>query len=54
MFGARDLAVGRACVEPVAGVVCGIDPGGALIVAVGSGVVAVRAGSLVLKARPDA
>ena len=48
-FAMRDRAVGRECVEPVAGRVCGIDPGGALLVAVGSGVVAVRAGSLVLK-----
>lgn len=53
-FAARDRAVGRVCVAPVAGVVCGIDSGGALVVAVGSGVVAVRSGSLVLKAGPDA
>lgn len=49
LFASRDLAAGHACVEPVAGRVCGIDPGGALLVEVGSGVVAVRAGSLVLK-----
>ena len=49
VFAARDLAVNRRCVEPIDGVVCGIDASGALVVAVGSGVVAVRSGSLVLK-----
>jgi BirA family biotin operon repressor/biotin-[acetyl-CoA-carboxylase] ligase len=48
-FAERDRAAGRECVEPVRGRVCGIDPSGALLVGVGSGVVAVRAGSLVLK-----
>lgn len=48
-FAARDRAAGRDCVEPVMGRVCGIDSGGALVVALGSGVVAVRSGSLVLK-----
>jgi BirA family biotin operon repressor/biotin-[acetyl-CoA-carboxylase] ligase len=53
MFAARDLAVGRRCIEPVAGIVRGIDVSGALLVAVGSAggaaVTAVRAGSLVLE-----
>lgn len=48
-FAARDLAAGRECVEPVAGRVKGIDRGGALLVDVGSTVVAIRAGSLVLE-----
>jgi BirA family biotin operon repressor/biotin-[acetyl-CoA-carboxylase] ligase len=48
-FAARDRASGKECIEPVRGRVCGIDPGGALLVELGSGVVAVRAGSLVLK-----
>jgi BirA family biotin operon repressor/biotin-[acetyl-CoA-carboxylase] ligase len=48
-FAARDLAAGVRCVEPVAGTVCGIDPGGALLVELGSGVIAIRSGSLVLK-----
>lgn len=50
IFAARDHAVGRECVEPVAGRVCGIDPSGALLVGLASGIVAVRSGSLVLKA----
>jgi BirA family biotin operon repressor/biotin-[acetyl-CoA-carboxylase] ligase len=52
-FGERDLAVGRACLEPAVGVVQGIDPAGALLVDVSSRgskqVVAVRAGSLVFR-----
>jgi BirA family biotin operon repressor/biotin-[acetyl-CoA-carboxylase] ligase len=52
-FGERDLAAGRACVEPAIGVVQGIDPAGALLVDVSSRgsrqIVAVRAGSLVLR-----
>jgi BirA family transcriptional regulator, biotin operon repressor / biotin---[acetyl-CoA-carboxylase] ligase len=48
-FGARDRAQGRHCVEPLEGIVRGISPGGALLVEVASGVVEVRAGSLVLK-----
>jgi BirA family biotin operon repressor/biotin-[acetyl-CoA-carboxylase] ligase len=52
-FAARDLAVGRRCIEPVAGVVAGIDASGALLVDVGSprgrAVSAVRAGSLILE-----
>ena len=48
-FAARDFAVGRACVEPTAGRVRGIDAGGALLVEIASGVTAFRAGSLVLR-----
>lgn len=52
-FAARDYAVGRRCVEPVAGTVMGIDASGALLVGVASpghgDVTAVRAGSLVLE-----
>jgi BirA family biotin operon repressor/biotin-[acetyl-CoA-carboxylase] ligase len=48
-FAGRDRAVGRECVDPVRGRVCGIDASGALMVELGSGVVAVRSGSLVLK-----
>ena len=56
-FAGRDLAVGRRCREPAAGVVQGIDASGALLVAIASGdaspggprVVAVRAGSLILE-----
>lgn len=50
VYAARDQAVGRECVEPVAGRVCGIDASGALLVGLASGIVAVRSGSLVLKA----
>ena len=48
-FEARDLAVGRHCSEPVAGRVVGLDERGALLVDATSGVVAVRAGSLVFQ-----
>jgi BirA family biotin operon repressor/biotin-[acetyl-CoA-carboxylase] ligase len=48
-FAARDLAAGRACLEPVRGRVIGIDASGALKVDVGSEVVLVRGGSLVLQ-----
>jgi len=48
-FARRDFARGRRCVQPVDGVVRGIDARGALIVDVGPEVVAVRSGSLVLK-----
>ncbi len=54
VFAARDQAVGKECVEPVAGRVCGIDPSGALLVGLASGIVAVRSGSLVLKISSDA
>ena len=48
-FAGRDLARGRECVEPIVGVVQGIDSTGGLLVDVGSQQVAVRTGSLVLK-----
>jgi len=48
-FAARDLAVGRHCVEPAVGRVRGIDDCGALLVETTSGVVAARAGSLVFQ-----
>ena len=47
-FSARDLASGRRCTEPLPGIVSGIDASGALLVHSMDGVVAVRAGSLVL------
>jgi BirA family transcriptional regulator, biotin operon repressor / biotin---[acetyl-CoA-carboxylase] ligase len=47
-FAARDLAIGQRCAEPVSGTVQGIDSAGALLVQSAAGVVAVRAGSLVL------
>jgi len=53
-FADRDLAKGKRCVEPVAGTVQGIDASGALLVRVGSEITAVRGGSLVLQACPDA
>lgn len=48
-FEARDLAVGRRCLEPVAGRVAGIDERGALLVETPTGVVQARAGSLVFQ-----
>jgi len=48
-FAARDLAVGRPCVEPAVGRVRGIDECGALLVETASGVVTARAGSLVFQ-----
>jgi BirA family biotin operon repressor/biotin-[acetyl-CoA-carboxylase] ligase len=48
-FADRDLARDRLCLEPVSGVVHGIDERGSLLVDVGSHTVAVRTGSLVLK-----
>ena len=48
-FSTRDLAAGRACVEPVAGRVTGIDGRGALLVETAFGVVEARTGSLVLQ-----
>jgi BirA family transcriptional regulator, biotin operon repressor / biotin---[acetyl-CoA-carboxylase] ligase len=47
-FAARDLAAGQRCAEPVTGTVQGIDAGGALLVQSATGIIAVRAGSLVL------
>jgi BirA family biotin operon repressor/biotin-[acetyl-CoA-carboxylase] ligase len=49
VFARRDYARGRRCVQPAEGVVQGIDARGALLIDVGSEVVAVRSGSLVLK-----
>ena len=50
-FAERDIAVGRACLEPAVGVVQGIDAAGSLLVDISSQgtkqVVVVRAGSLV-------
>lgn len=48
-FAERDLAAGRACMEPVDGWVIGIDSSGSLLVSVGGEPTAIRAGSLVLK-----
>ena len=48
-FADRDYAVGRGCVEPIAGRVAGIDSTGALLINTGSRIAAVRAGSLVLQ-----
>ena len=48
-FAVRDLARGRECVEPVGGVVQGIDSTGGLLIDVGTQQVSVRTGSLVLK-----
>ena len=48
-FASRDCARGRECVQPAGGVVRGIDARGALLVGVGSEIIAVRSGSLVLK-----
>jgi BirA family biotin operon repressor/biotin-[acetyl-CoA-carboxylase] ligase len=48
-FEARDLAIGRRCVEPVPGRVAGIDERGALLVETTAGLVHARAGSLVFQ-----
>ena len=48
-FNARDLARGRACVEPAIGRVAGITPTGELLVALADSVVPFRSGSLVLR-----
>lgn len=48
-FAERDLAVGRACVEPLQGWVIGIDSSGSLLVSDGGDHTAIRAGSLVLR-----
>lgn len=57
-FASRDLAAGRRCSQPAAGVVQGIDGSGALLVTVGwegsPRVAAFRAGSLVLDPVADA
>jgi BirA family transcriptional regulator, biotin operon repressor / biotin---[acetyl-CoA-carboxylase] ligase len=43
----RDVARGRACVEPIAGVVAGVSPAGELLVRTESGVARARSGSLI-------
>jgi BirA family biotin operon repressor/biotin-[acetyl-CoA-carboxylase] ligase len=48
-FARRDCARGKSCDLPVKGMVKGIDARGALLVNVGSEIIAVRSGSLVLK-----
>ena len=48
-FNARDLARGRACVQPAVGRVAGITPTGELLVALADSVVPFRSGSLVLR-----
>jgi BirA family biotin operon repressor/biotin-[acetyl-CoA-carboxylase] ligase len=48
-FARRDLAVGRRCLEPVAGKVVGVDADGDLLIDTGSRTVGMRAGSLVLE-----
>lgn len=51
-FNARDLARGRACVQPAVGRVAGITPTGELLVALADSVVPFRSGSLVLRDAP--
>jgi BirA family biotin operon repressor/biotin-[acetyl-CoA-carboxylase] ligase len=46
-FATRDLAVGRTCVDPASGRVCGINESGELLVDTGAGVRAFRGGSLI-------
>jgi len=48
-FAARDLARGKACVEPARGTVRGITPAGELVVELADAVVHLRSGSLVLE-----
>jgi BirA family transcriptional regulator, biotin operon repressor / biotin---[acetyl-CoA-carboxylase] ligase len=48
-FAARDLAIGRACLEPVAGTVVGIDAAGGLLIDTGARTIEMRAGSLVFE-----
>ena len=48
-FNARDLARGRACVEPALGRVAGITPSGELLVALADSIAPFRSGSLVLE-----
>jgi BirA family biotin operon repressor/biotin-[acetyl-CoA-carboxylase] ligase len=48
-FDARDLARGRACIEPAIGRVAGITPAGELLIALADSVVPFRSGSLVLQ-----
>ena len=48
-FNARDLARGKACIEPAIGRVAGISPTGELLVALADSVIPFRSGSLVLR-----
>lgn len=48
-FNARDLARGKACIEPAVGRVAGITPTGELLVALADSVIPFRSGSLVLR-----
>jgi BirA family biotin operon repressor/biotin-[acetyl-CoA-carboxylase] ligase len=48
-FNARDLARGKACVQPAIGRVAGITPTGELLIALADSVVPFRSGSLVLR-----
>ena len=48
-FARRDLAAGRRCVSPAAGIVRGISVAGELVVETAEGTQSVRAGSLVLE-----
>lgn len=48
-FNARDLARGKACVQPALGRVAGITPTGELLVALADSVAPFRSGSLVLE-----
>jgi BirA family biotin operon repressor/biotin-[acetyl-CoA-carboxylase] ligase len=51
-FAQRDLAIGRRCAAPAAGVVRGLAPSGELLIASGEAVQAFRGGSLVLMEDP--
>ena len=51
-FAARDLARGRACLQPAMGRVAGIAPTGELLVALADSIVQFRSGSLVLEDAP--
>ena len=48
-FDARDMARGRACIEPALGRVAGITPTGELLVALADSVAPFRTGSLILQ-----
>jgi hypothetical protein len=52
-FAARDLAHGKRCLDPVPGVVKGIDAFGALLVDSPTGQRAIHSGSLVLEPLPE-
>jgi len=51
-FAGRDIARGRACVEPITGDVMGINEAGELLVDTGAGVRAIRDGSLTFAGAP--